>query len=116
MLYALMGIAAFLGWREYSKLTTSAVAGSDVRKGQITAALVVFAAQLALNILWSLIFFGLRSPGWALAEILLLWLAIAATIWLFRKVYPPAAWLLVPYLLWVTFAAYLNYSIWTLNP
>ncbi|MBI2446472.1 MAG: tryptophan-rich sensory protein, partial [Parcubacteria group bacterium] len=63
----------------------------------------------------SIIFFGLQSPGWALVDIVLLWLAILATIIAFVKISRPAAWLLAPYILWVSFAAYLNYSIYVLN-
>lgn len=102
-LFMLMGIAAFLVWRRGATRT-------DVR-----VALSFFVLQLALNTLWSVIFFGFFSLGAALVEIALLWLAIAATIVTFAKVSKPAAWLLAPYLLWVSFAAYLNYALWTLN-
>ncbi|MBI2450456.1 MAG: tryptophan-rich sensory protein [Candidatus Nealsonbacteria bacterium] len=115
-LYALMGIAAFLIWREYSKLTLSEVEGLiPQRKRQIKMALGVFGIQLFLNAIWSIIFFGLQNPGWALVDIVLLWLAIAWTMVVFYKISKPAAYLLVPYLLWVSFAAYLNYSIWMFN-
>ncbi len=115
-LYALMGIAAFLIWREYDKLTLSEVEGLVIqRKRQIKMALGVFGIQLFLNAIWSIIFFGLQSPGWALVNIVLLWLAIVWTIAVFYKISRPAAYLLVPYLLWVSFASYLNYSIWMLN-
>ena len=77
--------------------------------------LSVFAAQLALNALWSFVFFGLRSPGYALIEILFLWLSIFLTIYMFYKTDRRAAYLLVPYLLWVSFAAVLNYQIWQMN-
>lgn len=115
-LYALMGIAAFLIWREYDK------ASEDKRKG-IKVALALFGIQLVLNTLWSIIFFGstsltingLNNIGIALVEIVLLWLAILATIIAFAKISKPAAWLLVPYILWVSFAVYLNYAIWVLN-
>ncbi len=103
MLYFLMGIAAFLVWRK----------GWD-SKG-VKPALSLFAIQLILNALWSIIFFGLHSPGWALTEIIVLWIAIVATIVAFTKVSRPAAWFLAPYILWVSFAAYLNYSIWIFN-
>ncbi len=102
-LFALMGIAAFLIWKR----------GSDRRDVKI--ALSIFLGQLALNTLWSIIFFGLHSPGGALSEIIILWLAILATIITFAKISKPAAWLLVPYVLWVSFAMYLNFSIWLLN-
>jgi tryptophan-rich sensory protein len=74
-----------------------------------------FWLQLALNTIWSLIFFGLEQPGWAFAEIVLLWLAIAATFTAFLKRSGVAALLLIPYLGWVSFAAYLNFTIWQLN-
>src|SRR3990167_6171172 len=111
-LFALMGIAAFLVWKK----------GLDRRDVKI--ALGIFLGQLALNTLWSIIFFGLHSPGGALIEIAFLWLAILATIIAFAKISPPsssiwttdghgklAALLLVPYILWVSFASYLNYAI-----
>ena len=71
--------------------------------------------QLALNAIWTPLFFGLHRPGAAFAEITLLWLAIAATIAAFRPVTRAAAWLLGPYLAWVSFAAGLNFSLWRLN-
>ncbi len=138
-LFALMGIAAFLIWREYDKLTLSEVEGLVKRKKQIKIALGIFLGQLMLNTFWSIIFFGLHSPGGAFVEIVFLWLAILATIIAFAKISPPSrkatdgqgnpavhpgraffvsngAWLLLlPYILWVSFAAYLNYAIWMLN-
>ena len=86
-------------------------------------AIFFFFAQLVLNTLWSIIFFGwtsltingLNNIGIALIEIVFLWLAILATIIIFAKISKLAAWLLVPYILWVSFAAYLNFSIWMLN-
>lgn len=102
-LFLLMGVAAFMVWR------------GGWRRAEATIALNLFILQLALNALWSVVFFGLRNPGLALVEIAILWLAIAATIWAFAKVSKPAAWLLAPYLLWVSFAAYLNYGFWVLN-
>ncbi len=102
-LYALMGIAAFLIWR------------MGWERKEVKTALGVFGLQLSLNAIWSIIFFGLHSPGWALVNIILLWLAILGTIIVFYKISRPAAYLLVPYILWVSFASYLNYSIWVLN-
>ena len=102
-LFALMGISAFLIWKK----------GLDRRDVKI--ALGIFLGQLVLNTLWSIIFFGLHSPGGALVEIAFLWLAILATIVTFYKISKPAAWLLLPYILWVSFAMYLNYAIWILN-
>ena len=75
----------------------------------------MFGIQLVLNVLWTYVFFKRRSPGWALVEIIFLWVAIAATTLTFEKVSRTAALLLLPYLLWTGFAAVLNYSIWRLN-
>lgn len=102
VLYAMMGIAAWLAW---------------LRPAPPTAlqTWTPFGVQLALNTAWSGIFFGLRQPGWALAEMIPLWLAIAATIYVFRQRSRTAAWLLVPYLAWVTFALVLNFELWRLN-
>ncbi|HAU66209.1 TPA: hypothetical protein DCW61_02565 [Candidatus Uhrbacteria bacterium] len=93
-----MGIAAFLVWRK------------GLERRDIKMALSIFIGQLILNTLWSIIFFGLHSPGGALIEIVFLWLTILATIIVFAKISRPAAWILVPYILWVSFAAYLNYG------
>lgn len=103
ILFALMGIAAFLVWR------------IGWHRRDVKAALVIFAGQLILNTLWSIIFFGLHSPGGALVEIIILWLAILATILAFARISKRAAWLLAPYILWVSFAFYLNYKLWLLN-
>ncbi len=102
-LYLLMGIAAYLVWQK------------GMKKKEVRFALGLFVGQLAFNALWSILFFGLQSPGAALIDIFLLWLAIIATIEAFVKVSRPAAWLFVPYLLWVSFASYLNFAIWSLN-
>lgn len=102
-LFALMGVAAFLVWKK----------GLDRKDARI--ALCLFIIQLVLNTLWSIIFFGLHSLGGALIEIIFLWLAILATIISFFNISKTAAWLLVPYLLWVSFATYLNAAIWVLN-
>jgi tryptophan-rich sensory protein len=103
LLYLLMGVALFLVWR------------GRATDGRVRGALGVFALQLALNVIWSLLFFRLRSPGSALVEILALWAAILLTVLAFGRVSRTAALLLVPYLLWVSFAAVLNLSIWRLN-
>jgi benzodiazapine receptor len=71
--------------------------------------------QLILNASWSPIFFGMRRPDLAFIEVVMLWLSIIATIAAFHRVNPVAAWLLLPYLAWVTFAAALNLTIWRLN-
>lgn len=102
-LFVLMGIAAFIVWQK----------GLD--RKQVKTALIIFGLQLVLNTLWSIIFFGLQSPGFAFVEIIFLWTAIVATIVAFAKVSKPAAWLLLPYILWVSFAAYLNFAIFWLN-
>jgi benzodiazapine receptor len=102
-LYAMMGIALYLTWQKTETV--------DVPR----AAFIAFIVQLALNALWSFLFFGLRSPLWGFVEITFLWTAIVVTIVLFWKVSNAAALLLIPYLLWVTFAGVLNYSLWHLN-
>jgi tryptophan-rich sensory protein len=99
----MMGIALYLVWRE----------GTD--RPEVRIALAAFAAQLVLNALWSFLFFAARAPGVAFAEIVLLWLAIGATIVLFYVASRPAAALLVPYWAWVSFAAALNFELWRLN-
>ena len=103
VLYLLMAIAAWLVWR-----------GRDA--ADVRAALALYAAQLALNVLWSFLFFGLRRPSTALIEIALLWFAIAATIAAFWPIDRTAAALLLPYLAWVGFATVLNRSIARSNP
>jgi tryptophan-rich sensory protein len=102
-LFALMGIAAFLVWKKRESNKNTRIA------------LKIFSGQLALNTLWSILFFGLQSPEIAFIEIIILWLAIVATIIAFARISKSAAWLLSPYIAWVTFAAYLNYSIVILN-
>ena len=102
-LYLLMGISAFLVWRK----------GLDNRL--VNSALRLFIIQLILNTFWSILFFGLRSPVLGLAEIIILWVAIFLTILSFFRVSKIAGILLVPYVLWVSFAAILNFSIWRLN-
>jgi len=102
VLYVMIAVAAWLVWRER---------GAD----GAAEALAVWAVQLALNATWTGLFFGLHRPGLAFAEIVVLALAVAATIVLFARVSPPAALLLVPYFGWVCFAALLNGAIWNLN-
>ena len=77
--------------------------------------LTLWTVQLLLNLAWTPLFFGADLVGWALAEIAVLWLAVAATIAVFWRVSRPAAWLLVPYLAWVSFATALNAGIWLMN-
>jgi tryptophan-rich sensory protein len=102
-LYTMMAVAAWLVWRQGGW-------------GQQRKPLLLFLAQLALNALWTPLFFGWQRPGLAFAEIVLLWLAIAATLMAFRPVSRVAAWLLAPYLAWVSFATVLNFTLWRLNP
>ena len=78
-------------------------------------AVYIFAMQLLLNIIWSMLFFGMKSPMLAFFEIIVLWLAIAWTMMAFIKLSKKAAYLLIPYILWVSFAALLNFGIWILN-
>lgn len=104
VLFILMGISLFLVLRE-------GWVRSDVRTGT-----VLFGVQLFLNVLWSFLFFGLRMPLYGLAGIIVLWLAILITIVRFWRISRPAAILLVPYLIWVSIATALNYSIYVLNP
>jgi benzodiazapine receptor len=106
-LFALMGVAVWLVWRR--------LAAEPPTDARARLALGVFVVHFAVNLAWSAAFFGLQSATWGLVVIALLWLLIALTIWAFDRVDRRAAALLVPYLLWVTFAAYLNYRIWTLN-
>ncbi|MBW2964801.1 tryptophan-rich sensory protein [Candidatus Woesearchaeota archaeon] len=100
-LYTMMGISLYLVWR------------SGNRSWLV---LGVFGLQLVLNALWSILFFGMHAPGIAFVEIVILWLSIIATIVLFFSVSRAASYLLIPYALWVTFAAVLNFAIWRLNP
>ena len=101
-LYLLMATAAWLVWRQRE---------SD----GAWMALVFFFVQLALNAAWSFIFFGLRRPGTAVAEILILLAAIVATAMRFRPISRLAFWLMVPYIAWVSYATFLNFGIWRLN-
>lgn len=110
ILFVLMGIALFLVWRQYPKLWNNL----KMRRWWKAAA-VLFLVQLVLNVWWSVIFFGQRNPAGAFIEIIVLELAILATIFVFSKISKPAAWLLLPYVLWVAFAGYLNFMIWQLN-
>jgi benzodiazapine receptor len=102
-LYLLMGIAAWLVWRER-------------RFSGARAALLLFLAQLLVNGLWTWLFFAWRQGALAFAEILILWLMIVATIVMFWRIRPLAGTLLLPYLAWVSFATALTYSVWQMNP
>ena len=103
LLYIMMGIAAFMVWRK------------GLENRQVRIALIVFLVQLVLNALWSVAFFGLESPLFGVVVIAALWVAILFTVLKFYRISLAASVLLWPYLLWVTFAAVLNVSIWLLN-
>jgi translocator protein len=99
ILYVMMAAAAWLVWKQ----------------GNSRTALILWGSQLALNLAWSFLFFGARSPGLGLIEIMFMWTAIAATIFLFSQKSRVAAFLMLPYLCWVSFAAALNAAIYMLN-
>jgi benzodiazapine receptor len=101
-LYLMMALAAWLVWR---------------RGGLAVASIPIslFMVQLGLNVMWSILFFGFHMPGIAFGEIVILWFAILATAIAFWRFTPLAGYLLVPYLIWVTFAAVLNFALWQLN-
>jgi len=101
-LYLMMAFSAWLVWR-----------GSNWTAARL--ALMLFAIQLVLNMLWSAVFFGMRRIGPAFAEILLLWMMIIATTVAFYSLSLLAAWLLIPYIAWVGLASYLNFRIWQMN-
>jgi benzodiazapine receptor len=103
-LYLLMAIAAFLVWRQ------------GLGQKGVKAALVVFLVQLVLNASWSVVFFGLQSPLWGMVVILALWVAILLNIIMFFRLSTAAGALMLPYILWVSFASALNIAIWVLNP
>jgi len=102
-LFLLMGISLYL------------VFENGLEKKDTRFAVSVFGVQLILNIIWSAVFFGLQNPFLGLVEIIVLWLAILANIVLFCRISKIAGYLLIPYILWVSFAAFLNYNIWILN-
>ncbi len=102
ILYALMGIGAALIWRQPASKERS-------------QSLNLFVAQLIVNFFWSLIFFNAQAFGFGAIWLVLLWVLVLLMILSFRRVSPLAAWLQVPYLLWLTFAAYLNFGVFLLN-
>jgi translocator protein len=102
-LYVLMGIAFYLVWKS--------TGDESVKR----TAIIFYSIQLVLNFLWSFIFFKMHQPGWAMVDIVLMWIMILLTILWFGKISSTAAWLLVPYICWVSFASILNYAIWRLN-
>lgn len=102
-LYILMGIAFYIVWKSS--------ADEKIKR----PAMVFWVLQLVFNLCWTLIFFYAHEIGYAFAEIVVLWLLILITIFLFARISKLAAWLLVPYISWVSFAAMLTYTIWQLN-
>jgi translocator protein len=102
-LYILMGIALYLIWK------------SNAPENRKRTAITLWSIQLVLNFFWSYIFFSLHELGWALAEIIVLWVFILLTIFAFARISRLAAWLLVPYISWVSFASILTYTIYQLN-
>ena len=102
ILYALMGIGSVRIWR------------SEPSKARHQG-LNLYVFQLVLNFFWSLIFFNVAAYGFAFLWLVVLWFAVLAMIWQFYKVDSVAAWLQVPYLIWLTFAAYLNLGVWLMN-
>lgn len=103
-LFLLMGISLFLVWRE------------GKRKPGVRIAIIIFSIQLILNILWSFLFFGLKLPIAGFFEIILLWVAILITILEFYRISILSGILMIPYILWVSFATFLNFTLWKLNP
>jgi translocator protein len=99
VLYIMIGVSAWLVWL----------------KPEPKGPMILWGSQLALNFAWSFLFFGARSPGLGLITTIAMWLAIAATIFAFSFKSRPAAFLLLPYLMWVSFATALNAAIWSLN-
>lgn len=103
ILYLMMGISMFIVWKE------------DLKNKEIKSAFIIFILQLIFNAAWSVVFFGMQSPAGGLVVIVILWILILITILRFMKISRVAGILLIPYLLWVSFATYLNFSIYRLN-
>lgn len=101
VLYLLMAVSGWMIWER-----TQHVFGIEM---------VLFLIQLVFNTLWSLIFFGLRHPGWAFVDVILLWIFIVLTMLSFWSIYWLSGALFIPYLIWVSFAAFLNFTIWQIN-
>lgn len=127
VLFFLMGISLYLVWSKNWQVSSSVV-GPALPKAwnrfseklwsgnwREENAIIIFALQLILNILWSVIFFGLKLPGLAFFELIALWFAILYTIVNFYRISKPASYLLLPYIAWVSFAGYLNFLLWRMN-
>lgn len=100
-LYLMMGVSLGIIWSKNHPKTNLAIG--------------LFMVQITLNFFWSLVFFRWQSPQWAFVEIIFMWIAIFLTIRTFYQINKMASYLLIPYILWVSFAAFLNYTIWQLN-
>ena len=103
ILYTLMAIALYLIW------------STGLNNRLAKTAFWIFIVHLVVNALWSILFFGIKSPALAMVDIIVLWILIVTCIYLFYKIRKISAWLLVPYLVWVSFATVLNFYIWKLN-
>lgn len=122
-LFLLMGVSLYLVWQKNFSSQESfgnvkvwnSLSAKFLGKWQKANAIIIFVAQLGLNILWSVIFFGMQQPGLAFFELLMLWVAIVYLFINFFRISKVAGYLLLPYLLWVSFAGVLNYLLWTLN-
>lgn len=125
-LYALMGVSLYLVWKNGWKVQHHIFERKQIAWNYLSErfwrgqwqkenVVAIFGIQLLLNILWPYIFFGLHAPGAAFFEMIMLWFAIIYTIVNFYRISKLAAYLLIPYLLWVSFALYLNYAVWMLN-
>lgn len=126
VLYFLMGVSLYLAWKNDWKVKNHILEGKRKAWNHLSErlwtgswqkenAIGIFGTQLFLNVLWSIMFFYLKSPGLAFFEILALWFAILHTIANFYRISKASAYLLLPYIIWVSFAAYLNCAIWLLN-
>jgi tryptophan-rich sensory protein len=126
ILFVLMGISLYLVWSDkfvvkneikfknrkpWNKLSQKFLSG----KWQKANIIIIFATQFVLNVLWSIIFFGMHSPGAAFFELLMLWVSVIYTIVNFYRVSKTASLLLIPYILWISFAGILNLFIWIIN-
>ncbi len=125
-LYILMGVSLYLVWKRDWKIENEILSPKkkawnrwserfwvgDLQKQNVIA---IFTVQLLLNAIWSFVFFGLHQPGWAFFVLVALWCSIVYVIVNFYRISKTSAWLLLPYLAWVSFAGYLNLAIWLLN-
>lgn len=113
LLYLLMGVSIYLIWQRYSgnKYLSIKALGREGAKG----AFWIFWIHLVFNAAWTPVFFGLKNPGLALADIIVIWLLVIVLIGKFWKLDKRASLLMVPYFVWVSFAGALNYFLWYLN-